>query len=48
MQIFKKGSRTDRANYCPVLLMSVPCKVMESMVKEKVMAFVQDKWAIGT
>jgi len=33
--IFKKGDRTDRANYHPVSLTSVPCKIMESIIKEK-------------
>jgi len=33
--IFKKGDRTNRENYRPVSLMSVPCKVMESIIKEK-------------
>lgn len=32
--IYKKGTRTNRANYRPVSLTSVPCKIMESMIKE--------------
>ena len=32
--IFKKGDRTNRENYRPVSLTSVPCKVMESIIKE--------------
>jgi hypothetical protein len=39
--IFKKGAKTDRANYRPVSLTSVPCKVMESMIKEKILAFLE-------
>jgi len=31
--IFKKGSRTDTANYRPVTLTSVPCKIMQSLIK---------------
>ena len=32
--IFKKGDRTNRENYHPVSLTSVPCKIMESIIKE--------------
>ena len=39
--IFKKGDRTDRANYRPVSLTSVPCKIMESIIKEKLMKFLE-------
>ena len=33
--IFKKGNRTDAANYRPVSLTSVVCKVMESLIKQQ-------------
>jgi Reverse transcriptase (RNA-dependent DNA polymerase)/Endonuclease-reverse transcriptase len=36
----KKGPRADPSNYRPVSLTSVPCKVMESLIKEKLMDFV--------
>jgi len=39
--IFKKGDRTDRANYRPVSLTSVPCKIMESIIKDKLMRFLE-------
>jgi len=37
--IFKKGIKTDPANYRPVSLTSVPCKVMETIIKEKLVKF---------
>jgi len=37
--IFKKRDRTDRANYCPVSLTSVLCKIMESIIKERLTKF---------
>jgi len=39
--IFKKGDRTDRANYRPVSLTSVPCKIIESIIKDKLMRFLE-------
>jgi len=36
--IFKKGSRTDPANYRPVSLTLVPCKVMETIIKENLIS----------
>ena len=35
--IFKKGSRHDAANYRPVSLTCIACKVMESMVRDAIM-----------
>jgi hypothetical protein len=35
--IFKKGAKADPGNYRPVSLTSVPCKVMESVIKDAVM-----------
>jgi Reverse transcriptase (RNA-dependent DNA polymerase) len=35
--IFKKGKRSDPGNYRPVSLTSVPCKVLESIIKDNVM-----------
>ena len=39
--IFKKSAKNDRANYRPVSLTSVPCKVMESLIKEKLVKFLE-------
>jgi len=39
--IFKKGNRSDRKNYRPVSLTSVPCKVMEGIIKEKLTHFLE-------
>jgi hypothetical protein len=35
--IFKKGSRLTPANYRPVSLTSIPCKIMESLVRDRLM-----------
>ena len=34
--IFKKGSRNEPLNYRPVSLTSVPCKVLETIVKKRI------------
>jgi len=39
--IFKKGSRTDTANYRPVTLTSVPCKIMQSLIKASMTSFLE-------
>jgi len=36
--IFKKGTKGDPGNYRPVSLTSVPCRLMESVVKDKIMS----------
>ncbi len=33
--IFKKGTKGDPGNYRPVSLTSVPCKLLESIIKDK-------------
>jgi Reverse transcriptase (RNA-dependent DNA polymerase)/Endonuclease-reverse transcriptase len=35
--IYKKGSKSDPGNYRPVSLTSVPCKILESLIKDAVM-----------
>jgi hypothetical protein len=35
--IFKKGTKSDPSNYRPVSLTSVPCKLLESIIKDAVM-----------
>ena len=40
--IFKKGSRTKPENYRPVSLTSIPCKIMESIVKDGLMAHLEE------
>jgi hypothetical protein len=35
--IYKKGTRCDPGNYRPVSFTSVPCKILESLIREKIM-----------
>jgi len=41
ISIFKKGAKGDPANYRPVSLTSVPCKVMESLIKDSLKTFLE-------
>ena len=34
--IFKKGTRSDPGNYCPVSLTSIVCKVLESLIRDTI------------
>ena len=40
--IFKKGTKGDPANYRPVSLTSIPCKIFESILKDKIMSHILD------
>ena len=40
--IFKKGAKGDPANYRPVSLTSIPCKIFESILKDKIMTHLLD------
>jgi len=39
--IFKKGSRTEPGNYRPVSLTSVPSKIMESIIRDDTLSFLE-------
>ena len=45
--IYKKGPKNDPANYRPVSLTSVPCKIMESIIKEKMTQFLEAQTVIS-
>ena len=40
--IFKKGTKGDPANYRPVSLTSIPCKIFESILKDNIMNHLLD------
>ena len=44
--IFKKGQKKDPANYRPVSLTSIPCKMMESIIKDKIMCHLEENGLI--
>jgi len=39
--IFKKGKKSDPGNYRPVSLTSVPCKIMEAMIKTELTKYLE-------
>ena len=41
--LFKKGNRSDAGNYRPVSLTSIPCKIMESIIRDHICAYLNDK-----
>ena len=40
--IFKKGSKSELGNYMPVYLTAIPCKIMESIIRDKMLKFAQE------
>ena len=40
--IFKKGSKHDAGNYRPVSLTCITCKVMESLVRDEIVSYMND------
>ena len=40
--VFKKGDKKDPGNYYPVSLTSVPCKVFESLVQDRLIEHLTD------
>lgn len=46
--IFKKGSKLDAGNYRPVSLTSVPCKILESLIRDSVVKYMDDNEFIST
>ena len=45
--IFKKGARTKPENYRPVSLTSIPSKIMESIVRDGLMAHLEENSLIN-
>ena len=46
--IYKKGSKSSPGNYRPVSLTSIPCKVMESLIKDVITKHLTDNLLIRT
>ena len=44
MPIFKKGSKSELGNYRPVSLTSQICKIMERIIKDEIVSFLEKKW----
>ena len=41
--IFKKGSRKDPSNYRPISLTSICCKILESLIRHSLTAFLEEQ-----
>nr|XP_047141279.1 uncharacterized protein LOC124816221 [Hydra vulgaris] len=37
--LFKKGEKSDASNYRPISLTSIPCKVLESIIRDEMMNY---------
>jgi hypothetical protein len=46
--IYKKGPRSDPGNYRPVSLISVCCKIMESIIREGMLEHLEKNKLIGS
>ena len=46
--IFKKGDKLDPNNYRPVSLTCVPCKIMESIIKDNMISVLETNHTIVT
>ncbi len=42
MPIFKKGNKSLPANYRPISLMSVVCKLMETIIRDKIVKYLEE------
>jgi hypothetical protein len=47
VQIYKKGPKSDAGSYRPVSLTSVPCKILESIIKDSVMKHLEEEQLIN-
>ena len=46
--IYKKGSKIKASNYRPISLTSMPCKVMESLIRDTILSHLTDKDLLST
>ena len=46
--IYKKGSKVDPCNYRPVSLTAIPCKVLESLIRDELLKFLTDNELMTT
>ncbi len=45
--MFKKGVKSDPSNYRPISLTSVSCKILETLIRDKVVKFCEDNGLIN-
>jgi hypothetical protein len=45
--VFKKGNAADPLNYRPIALTVVPCKIMETIIRNSLMAYLESRNLIG-